>query len=277
MKKSILILFMFLSALSINAQEPVIKIYMNDGSAKQYKFNDIADLSFIRTNLSYSMTVFQSKLNSKSDFDIRTIDSIGFENNQTMNIIQSGITNSFIISEIDSIIFTFNTCTEIQIGTQIWMCRNLDVDHYRNGDAIRHAASDADWVDAGEKNEGAWCYYNNSDSLGKIYGKLYNWHAVNDPRGLAPIGYHVASDAEWTILTNYLGGEEIAGGMLKEAGTAHWNSPNEGATNSSGFSALPGGYRDFKGPFYDLRGNSLWWSATEYTNSSAWYRFLYSY
>ncbi len=171
MKKTILILFMFLSALSINAQEPVIKIYMNDGSLKQYKINDIADLSFISSNLSYSMIVFQSKLNSKSEFDIRTIDSIEFENNQTMNIIQSGNTKSFIISEIDSIIFTFNTCTEIQIGSQIWMCKNLDVDHYRNGDPIPEVQDSAQWVNL---KTGAWCYYNNSDSLGKIYGKFYN-------------------------------------------------------------------------------------------------------
>jgi len=110
MKKTILILFMFLSALSINAQEPVIKIYMNDGSLKQYKINDIADLSFISSNLSYSMIVFQSKLNSKSEFDIRTIDSIEFENNQTMTLY---IRKYKVIyySEIDSIIFTFNTCT----------------------------------------------------------------------------------------------------------------------------------------------------------------------
>ncbi len=271
MKKSILILLVFLYALSVNAQEPVIKIYMIDGSAKEFKINDIADLSFISSNLSYSMTVFESKLNTKSDFDIKTIDSIEFENNQTMNIIQSGNTKSFIINEIDSIIFTFNTCTEIQIGSQIWMCKNLDVDHYRNGDPIPEVQDSAQWVNL---KTGAWCYYNNSDSLGKIYGKFYNWYAVNDPRRLAPIGYHVPSDAEWTVLSTFLGGNKVSGGKMKETDTTHWSSPNKGATNSSGFTALPGGWR---GSFVSLSYYGVWWSATEGNESlQAWVRFMFN-
>ncbi|MDT3740724.1 MAG: fibrobacter succinogenes major paralogous domain-containing protein [Candidatus Kapabacteria bacterium] len=272
MKKIILILFVFLSALSINAQEPVIKIYMNDGSSKQYKINDIADLSFVRTNLSYSMTVYQSKLNSKSDFDIKTIDSIEFENNQTMNIIQSDITNSFIISDIDSIIFDFNTCTEIQIGSQIWMCRNLDVDHYRNGDSIPQVTNPTQWANL---KTGAWCYYNNDPANGAVYGKLYNWYAVNDPRGLAPAGWHVPSDAEWATLISYLGGDIVAGGKMKETGTMHWLSPNEGATNSSSFTALPGGCRVVSsGGFFSLRYGGFWWSASEYDEANAWVSYL---
>jgi hypothetical protein len=141
---------------------------MNNGSSKQYFIKDIADLSFFRTNLSYSMTIFQSKENSKSDFDIRTINSIELENNQTMKIVQSGITKSFILTEIDSIIFTFNTCSEIQIGEQIWMCKNLDVDHYRNGDSIPEVRDSLQWKNL---KTGAWCYYNNeaaNDATGML-------------------------------------------------------------------------------------------------------------
>jgi len=117
------------------------------------------------------------------------------------------------------------------------MCKNLDVDHYRNGDPIPEVQDSAQWVNL---KTGAWCYYNNSDSLGKIYGKFYNWYAVNDPRRLAPIGYHVPSDAEWTVLSTFLGGNKGSGGKMKETDTTHWSSPNKGATNSSGFTALPG-------------------------------------
>ena len=108
----------------------------------------------------------------------------------------------------------------VAIGSQVWTKKNLDVEKYRDGTAIRYAESDADWVDAGNKKEGAWCYYNNDPANGAIYGKLYNWYAVNDARGLAPSGYHVPSDAEWTTLSSYLGGESVAGGKMKEKGTA---------------------------------------------------------
>lgn len=147
----------------------------------------------------------------------------------------------------------------VTIGTQVWMLKNLNVSHYRNGDSIPQVTDATQWANL---TTGAWCYYNNDTSNGAIYGKLYNWYAVNDPRGLAPSGYHVASDAEWTTLSKYLG--EFAGGKIKETGTAHWQSPNTGATNESGFSALPGGYRDHNGNYKDINFNGVWWSSTEY-------------
>ena len=264
----------FVSILILNiltaysATEPVIKIYDKYGSSKQYKINDIADLSFFRTNLSYSMSVFQSTGNSKSDFDIRTIDSIEFENNQTMKIVQSGNLKSFNITEIDSIIFAFNTCTEIQIGDQVWMCKNLDVDHYRNGDSIPEVRDSAKWANM---KTGAWCYYNNDPKMGEIYGKLYNWYAVNDPRGLAPDGWHIPSDAEWKVLEMNLGmslsnaysdgyrGKDL-GNMLKETGTAHWDSTNIEASNSTGFTALPGGWGPYYSKFYDIGSEGVWFT-----------------
>jgi uncharacterized protein (TIGR02145 family) len=104
---------------------------------------------------------------------------------------------------------------------------------------------------------------------------LYNWYAVNDSRGLAPSGYHVPSDAEWSILSNYLGGESVAGGKMKETGTTHWNSPNTGATNSSGFTGLPGGFRKNSGTYFSIRIDEDWWSSTESNEPQALYRHLY--
>ena len=110
---------------------------------------------------------------------------------------------------------------------------------------------------------GAWRYYNNNPANNATYGKLYNWYAVNDSRGLAPQGWHVPSEAEWTKLVDTcLGGSTIAGSKMKEIGTAHWTSPNAGATNSSGFTALGGGYF-FQGLFYDFGNYGFWWSTTE--------------
>jgi len=153
----------------------------------------------------------------------------------------------------------------VKIGTQIWATKNLDVSTFRNGDSIPEAKTDKEWNQAKEMRKPAWCYYNIDPANGKIYGKLYNWYAVHDKRGLAPEGWHVPSDEEWTTLTNYLGGEIVAGGKLKENRTTHWRSPNTGATNETGFTALPGGYRVFNGPFSSIGREGLWWCSTEHS------------
>src|ERR1035437_4904310 len=127
----------------------------------------------------------------------------------------------------------------VTICTQSWMLKNLDVSTYRNGDLIPEVTDGSAWS---ALTAGAWCWYNNDSATNaSTYGKLYNWYAVNDPRGLAPTGWHVPSDAEWTTLSTCLGGNAVAGGAMKETGTTHWTSPNTGATNSSGFTGLPGG------------------------------------
>jgi len=166
---------------------------------------------------------------------------------------------------------------EIKIGTQIWMAENLNVSQFRNGDIIPEVKTNEEWKEAGINKQPAWCYYDNNPENGKIYGKLYNWHAVNDIRGLAPEGWHIPTDDELTTLINYLGGENVAGGKLKEIGTTHWQSPNTGATNESGFSALPGGYRYFNGSFYYIGYYGNWWSSSELSAADAWYRFLFYY
>lgn len=148
----------------------------------------------------------------------------------------------------------------VTISNQVWMTKNLDVSTYRNGDSIPEVADPAEWA---HLITGAWCNYNNDTTSGNVYGKLYNWYAINDPRGLAPFGWHVASQNEWMTLINYLGGDNIAGGKLKETGLAHWDSPNGGASDFYGFAGLPGGFRDSTGRFVTIGKNGSWWSATQ--------------
>ena len=161
----------------------------------------------------------------------------------------------------------------VQIGNQTWTLKNLAIATYPNGDPVREVQDNTAWFNL---KTGAWCYYANNTANGIIYGKLYNWYAVNDPRGLAPIGFHIPSDAEWTNLTTYLGGEPIAGGKMKEAGTSHWLSPNTGATNSSGFAGLPGGLRDGHVNFHEIGAFGGWWSSLGNSQGDAWARGLSS-
>lgn len=152
------------------------------------------------------------------------------------------------------------------IGTQKWMVRNLDVAHYRNGDRIPQVKDPSKWAGL---TTGAWCWYKNDSANGPVYGKLYNFYAVIDPRGLAPKGWHIPSYDEWDLVTTYLGGPEFAGGKMKdtgtiEAGTGLWYAPNADATNSTGFTGLPGGFRYWDGTFlaHTLGKNAGWWTST---------------
>lgn len=157
----------------------------------------------------------------------------------------------------------------IKICDQTWTQTNLNVSHYRNGDLIPEVSNPSQWVGL---TTGAWCYYNNDPTTGAIYGKLYNAYAVTDPRGLAPHGTHIPSNTEFLALAACLGGESIAGGKLKEAGISHWLNPNTGATNSSGFAALPGGYRCScsSAAFYNIGNQSFFWSSADNGTGAAW-------
>jgi len=164
------------------------------------------------------------------------------------------------------------TIESVTIGTQVWMLKNLDVSTYRNGDLIPKVTDQKFWVGL---STGAWCWYNNdSATYATTYGKLYNWYAVNDPRGLAPTGWHLPSDVEWTTLSTFLGGDAVAGGAMKETGISHWVTPNTGATNGSGFTGLPGGGRDNRGGFGFIENDGYWWSSTEFDATDAWSRYL---
>jgi uncharacterized protein (TIGR02145 family) len=169
--------------------------------------------------------------------------------------------------------------TEVGIGTQTWMTYNLDVTNFRNGEEIPEVKSAEQWAAAGEKQQAAWCYYDNDASNGAKYGKLYNWYAVNDPRGLAPEGWHMPTDQEWTVLSTFLGGDDVAGENMKSS--SGWSDTGNG-NNSNGFSGLPGGNRDYYGNFSPVGSIGNWWSASEYDfkeaiagdPNGAWNRFL---
>ncbi|MDD4990728.1 MAG: fibrobacter succinogenes major paralogous domain-containing protein [Paludibacter sp.] len=163
-----------------------------------------------------------------------------------------------------------NVYHTVKIGTQVWMVENLKTTHYRDGSSIANVTDNTAWASL---STGAWCDYSNSAANGTKYGHLYNGYAVIDVRNIAPVGWHVPTDAEWTTLTTYLGGEAVAGGKLKETGTLNWISPNTGATNEAGFSALPGGGRSSDGPFDYFGGlGGYWWSSTQVGKNCAWYR-----
>ena len=154
-----------------------------------------------------------------------------------------------------------NVYKTVKIGNQTWTAQNLNVSHFRNGDPILEVKSDEEWDKASEEQKPAWCYYEFSADQGKVYGKLYNWYAVNDPRGLAPKGWHVPSEVEWQVLSEMLGGEEKAGGKLKEKGTTHWKAPNLGATNETGFTGLPSGLIYSFGGCVKKEIEGYWWSS----------------
>jgi uncharacterized protein (TIGR02145 family) len=172
--------------------------------------------------------------------------------------------NTLPFSDIDG-----NTYLPLKICNQIWTRTNLNVSRYRNGDEIPQVTDSATWANL---TTGAWCYYNNNPANEAIYGKIYNWYAVNDSRGLAPIGWHIPSNAEWNTLSTCLGGDTVAGGKLKDKGTSRWLSPNTSATNSSNFKGLPGGCRNSNGSFSGISGWAYWWSSTEGNSTGAWQR-----
>ena len=234
--------------------------------------------------------------------DSKTIDYInGFDNNyrnnsylidlspSTFYYVRAYAINSTGTAYGNQVSFTTTAAESngaLTIGTQVWTTKNLDVATYSDGTLIPEVQDPAAWA---ALTTGAWCYYNNTTANGTTYGKLYNWYAVagihdTDPntpnKKLAPSGYHISSDDEWTTLTNYLTANDyymgifIIGGNMKATGTSLWNSPNTGATNSSGFSALPGGYRSGYGTLNYIGYNGYWWSLSEGNTTNAWARSL---
>jgi uncharacterized protein (TIGR02145 family) len=161
----------------------------------------------------------------------------------------------------------------VTIGTQVWMDENLKTTKYKDNSSIPLVTDNTDWSNLVSPG---YSWYNNDASSNKAtYGALYNWHTVNTGK-LCPTGWHVPTDDEWRTLTSYLGGEAVAGGKLKEAGTSHWLSPNLGATNESGFTAVPGGARNIDGQFLELGTNGYWWSSTAHDATHAWYHDMVS-
>jgi uncharacterized protein (TIGR02145 family) len=171
-----------------------------------------------------------------------------------------------------------NIYRTVKIGEQTWMAENLRTTHYQDGSQIPDVTNIDSW---GFLNTGAYCFYNNDILNKNAYGALYNWYTIGDQGKICPSGWHVPSDAEWTILENFLGGSNSAGMKIKEVGLIHWVSPNIGASNLSGFTALPAGARNYsvKDDFLGLGQIGMWWSSTEHHtfNDSAWYRSLITF
>ena len=165
-----------------------------------------------------------------------------------------------------------NVYNTITIGTQVWMVENLKVTHYRNKEPIAVIADPMKWSFL---ESGACCDYDNSSFISEVYGKLYNYYAVIDPRQLCPDGWHIPTDQEWSELTSYLGEKNNTGGRLKEETTDYWQSPNTGATNESCFTALPGGNRAPDGSFTHFGGGGYWWSSSGFGIYDAWSRYIF--
>jgi len=152
------------------------------------------------------------------------------------------------------------------------MAANLNVSRFRNGDPVPHTSTKQEWETAGKQGRPAWCYYGNDPENGRKYGKLYNWYAVADPRGLAPAGWRIPDNDDWTELADRFGGLRKAGRMLKA--TAGWGA-NRNGTNKSGFTGLAGGIRTHQGEFIHGGAYGFWWSESEFNESYAYYRYLY--
>lgn len=143
------------------------------------------------------------------------------------------------------------------------MAENLKTTKYRNGDLIGTTSSPTlNIVNEATTAKYQWVYEGNENNVA-VYGRLYTWYAVTDSRTICPVGWHIPSESEWLTLTDFLAPDNVVGGKMKETGTAHWSSPNEGATNETGFTALPGGYRNNDGSFDGIGYAGYWWSATE--------------
>jgi len=219
------------------------------------------------------------QFNSVGTFSVRLrVTDSGNLFDAVINTVTILVEGTEFITDIDGNVYKI-----VEIGNRWWMAENLKVTHYRNGDIIPYVTSDSLWYDT---QTGAHCIYGNDSTNISIYGRLYNWYALNDIRGLAPQGWHVPSDEEWKQFEIYLGIGQLVvdstgyrgtdeGGKLKEIGTIHWKSPNTGATNVTGFTALPSAFRGPSGVFWSsLDEWGYWWTSTEDTSGKTWYRNL---
>jgi uncharacterized protein (TIGR02145 family) len=162
-----------------------------------------------------------------------------------------------------------NRYSPVTIGKQVWLAENLSVSHFRNGDSIPQVKSAEEWVKYGKEGKPAWCYMENNPENNQKFGKLYNWYAGTDPRGLAPAGWHIATDEEWKKMIDYLGGGVLAAIKMRTAGL------NEGNGNEiKGFSGIPAGCRNSSGNFYGMDSFGYWWSGSESNSTNAWMRIL---
>jgi len=191
------------------------------------------------------------------------------------NIVGTGYGNERVITMPDATVYDpdGNPYSSVTIGSQTWLTENLKTTKYANGENIPNILNTGDWLNA---TSGAWCYFENISDYEVPYGKLYNWFTVTDSRNVCPAGWHVPTDAEWQTLIAFLGGSDVAGNKLKEAGTAHWSPYNDLATNSSGFTALPGGGQSaLPGFSYPIQSLGMFWSETPVDGENAYGYYLF--
>ena len=282
MKKIIILFVLVISVVYTSvAQQSLIKVNRVNGATDPYPMSLVDSI------------VFSDFLQPSMDVYLKDrLDAISFPNTDIFNFnfsIDSGAA-SCGVPVVHNQAQSYGSMTDQQgnvyrtivIGTQEWMAENLNTGIYRNGNPIDEVTGNAPWQ---ALSTGAWAYYNNDTLRACPYGKLYNWFAVADPRNLCPSGWHLPSDAEWSTLIGYLDPAHdptavldtqstIAGGALKNGGQLYWQYPNTNATNSSGFSALPGGFRNVNGPFVAISGSGWWWSTTAFDADNAFARQL---
>lgn len=203
---------------------------------------------------------------------------VSVEKTVLINVLPNGTSNAVFNAAL-----TYGTVTDIEgttyktitIGTQTWMAENLRTTRYRNGEEIPEVTNNTAWKNL---STDAYCNYENSTDKDHIatFGRLYNWFAVSDSRNLAPEGWHTATDADWSLLEAFLGNSTVAGGKLKETTPLHWAAPNAGNSNLSGFTALPGGRREYTdGSFINLGYDGFWWTSSAYNPDYSWYRYMH--
>ena len=261
------------------AQQPVVNVHLMNGATEPYPLSLIDSMVF-STFLQPSQDIYLST-GAVIVSPITAIDSGTFAIDANVAscgapVVHSPAQNYGTLTDQQG-----NVYRTIVIGTQEWMAENLKTGIYRNGEAIGEVTDNGQWQALAS---GAWSYHNNDPQRECPYGRLYNWFAVADPRNLCPSGWHLPSDAEWSTLIGHLDPAHdptavgpqstIAGGALKNGGQLYWQSPNTDATNTSGFSALPGGFRNVNGPFVAISGSGWWWSATAPDTDNAYARQL---
>jgi uncharacterized protein (TIGR02145 family) len=258
---------------------PVTNGYVYLQTEGQFLYTQVTDGSFSISVLDCSPVLNGFTLEGyDSDTSKSTLLQTETLNNQTIALGTVQACETSNISTDGLIDIDQNLYTTIAIGTQTWMQQNLNVSRYTDGTPIPQVTDNTEWANL---TTGAWCYYNNDVAYGPIYGKLYNWYAVAgiydaaslaNPalrKKLAPAGYHLPSSEEWITLTNFLGGNFVAGGKMKQANTTLWQAPNLGASNETGFSALPGGWRhDYEGTCRNIGVNGYWWTSTLSTTTT---------
>jgi uncharacterized protein (TIGR02145 family) len=247
---------------TVNANSASSVVSFEHGTSTTYSLSTVASESPVTgtSNTSVSASISGLSPGTTYHYRVKAVNAGGTSYGSDMTF-----TAPAMLADIDG-----NNYGTVIIGAQVWMKENLKVTHYRNGDLIPEVIDGPTWVGL---TSGAYCNYNNDAGQVPTYGRLYNYFSTIDNRNLCPTGWHVPTDAEIVIMTDFLGGTSIAGGKIKEAGTIHWNSPNTGATNESEFTFLPGGGR-WSGTYYNIGSEGGLWTSTQETSSTSWGRYL---